>query len=169
VIDVRKLNMLKSSTAAGLELTLTLLLSLGSLAFGVSTVIDHVQARRSAAWPLVDAQIVVSQVAKGCGRSGSYYPHIEYRYAPDGGQLSGTRIQFGNAPCGTKEYASAFTAQYPSGAMVKVGLNPRNIFDAVLQPGEVGTASWATLGAAAILFGVSTLFAARNLLGKGAT
>jgi hypothetical protein len=129
---------------------------------------EYYQAKKSESWPLATARVVASRPEKGCGKSKSYHPHIEYTYSPDGGQLSGTRIRFGRTPCGSESYAKEFVAKYPVGKIVRVGVNPSNAFEAVLLPGEIELAHWGTLLSVAFLFLASLFLVAKNLHGKEA-
>jgi hypothetical protein len=160
--------MSKSPYVAGFELAAFVLIGLACLAFGIDVSVDYYKAKKSESWPLVSAQVIESKVERGCGRSGSYHPHIEYRYSRDGGQLSSTRIRFGDVPCGSESYATEIGAKYPIGATVKVGVNPSNMFDAVLRPGEVASANLKVFLVVVLLYIGSAFALARGVRAKGA-
>jgi hypothetical protein len=157
-----------TSVRAGFELASFSLISLACLAFAIYIAIEYYKAKNSASWPLVTAEVIASRVERGCGKNKSYHPHIEYKYSNDGGHLSSTKLRFGSSPCGSEASAKEIVAKYPVGAKVSVGVNPSNMFDAVLWPGNIELPHWATLLAAALLFIVNTFFLAKSLHARDA-
>ena len=155
--------MASSSVSAGLELALFALLSLAGFGISLMLAFDYYKAKDSLSWPQVEGQVIASRSEKGCRRGSSYYPHIEYAYSVQGGQLSGSRLRFGSAPCGEQHAAEQIAAKYPPGAKLKVSVNPNNMFESVLSPGEVPSNAWFYFTAMALLFVVGSALTIKKL------
>jgi hypothetical protein len=77
------------------------------------------------------------------GHFSGYIPKVEYRYAVDGHQFTGTRITFHlDETIYRKGYAESWVTQYPTGKVVSVYYDPAAPSSAVLRPGMQSEQRW---------------------------
>lgn len=104
------------------------------------------RAAEAAAWPAVDGTVIRSDVrserrtASG-SKSGrqeiSYFPVVAYRYQLESRTFEGDKIRPGVAwGSHVEAEARAEAGRYPVGAKIRVHVNPRDSFDACLEPTE---------------------------------
>ena len=90
------------------------------------------RARASAAWPVVNGQIVTSEVTTHTDREGTTYSdRIKYVYTVDGVEYQSSVVVIG----GHEYSAHNVVARYPLNAKVSVAYDPSKPSRAVLEPG----------------------------------
>ncbi len=105
---------------------------------------DVWRAFRAATWPTTNGLVVESRSAPDCGRRKGTGHHliVSYTYKVGGVTFKNRRLLFGAASCYSGEEAKASTAQFPVGAVVKVGFDPQAPAEAVLIAGRVDESTW---------------------------
>lgn len=101
-----------------------------------------VQAVRAESWPVVTGTIVESRPMLGCGKGGSYYPLVRYRYVYNAQVHESRRIAFGWVDCGSEPRASMIAASHPPGEHVRVWVRPSSPSEATLMVGNISDNSW---------------------------
>jgi hypothetical protein len=153
---------------SGLTAAFLVVLAAIGLWWSIENSIDIWKASESKSWPLVVAQVVTSTTEKGCGRGRTHHPTIKYTYMVEGGTYSGDRIRFGSPICVGESSAIEVVDRYPVGSKVNVHVNPRNSFEAVLLPGELGTRTWVSAVGSALFALLGVMLALRSLRTKNA-
>ena len=126
-----------------------------------------VQALRAKSWTPVPSTIIESRAVIGCGKGGSYYPVVRYRYSYDSRDYESSRLAFGNVGCGSEHSARNVAASYVPGQVVSAWVNPSAPSEATMIAGNVLGDSWFGMGILPI-FGLGSLFVGRSLLRQGA-
>jgi len=100
----------------------------------------------SAEWSSTSGVITRSRMATGYmsrGHFSGYIPKVEYRYAVDGRQFTGTQITFHlDQHIYAREYAESWITQYPTGKVVSVYYDPKGPSFSVLRPGMQSEQRW---------------------------
>src|SRR5262245_51681941 len=118
--------------------TLTALIGLAIMAYGVYLVVKSRQARF---WPTAEGKIVDSRVREVIDDgSPTYAAYILYEYYVNGARLRSDVWRLGVGSSSFAGFAKRAVAKYPIGLSVPVYYNPDKPTDAML---ETGNASWA--------------------------
>lgn len=148
-------------------LLVSALMAVGGFGLGLVNAIDLYKAHQSASWSKVDGKVISSKSERGCRKGGSFYPSVVYEYETDGGGThKGNLMMFGLLPCGTESYANELAAKFPVGQAIKVSVNPSNMFESVLFPGEVRRETWFFSAGMAFFFAIGTAITISQLRGK---
>ena len=125
------------------------------------------QAVRAKSWPSVPSTIVESHAVIGCGKGGSWYPVVRYRYRYGSQDYESTRLAFGNVGCGSEQGARNVAARYVPGEVVAAWVNPTAPSEATLVVGNVLGESWFGMAVSSCL-GLVGLALSRSLPRQGA-
>jgi Protein of unknown function (DUF3592) len=153
----------RSKTGAWLLLGVALLF-VAALSHEVAGLFRAVQAK---AWPSVPSTITESRAVIGCGKGGSWYPVVRYRYSYNSQDYESTRLAFGNVGCGSEQDARNVAARYVPGQIVTAWVNPSVPSESTLIVGNVLGESWLGI-AISSGFALTGLILGRSLLRQSA-
>lgn len=97
-------------------------------------------ALRSRRWPAAVATITRSErLAKTDGEGATCWePQIEYAFTVGDTEFRGRRLRFGAGSATTGHEAERICRRYVAGTQVSVRFNPRDPYEAALEPGAGG-------------------------------
>ena len=119
---------------------------------------DVGQARRSVAWPTVEATVVVSRVVRG--GKGTTRPEVTFRYAVAEVAYEAKTVYFGQGiAISGGGHTARVLGRYPLGARVQAHYAPEDPALAVLEPGfSRASLSFVALGYLLLTFGSGMIF-----------
>lgn len=103
-----------------------------ALVFGAIACTLWSMARKQDRWDVVDGLVVDSSVGAWAG---TYGPAVRYEYRHKGREFVGEIVQSYYITTSSYRTAERAASRYPKGKAVKVFVNPRNPYSAVLEPG----------------------------------
>ncbi len=109
------------------------LAGIGVLGIGVQ---EKLRSTQSKSWPATEGYVEESFVDEDWDSDGTMYKAmVKYTYVVDGKEYRSSQVSFGSYSSSNKSPHHKIVNRYPEGESVLVYYNPRDIHEAVLEPG----------------------------------